>query len=310
MIRTGTNKWLPVVRLRETPLGISLAGALREVNPSKKVAHQRALRLKLQIRCMSSFDLMKKTRSGKIALFLFLGLALNAGMAPLLHAQEAKGWGPIWQQRMTIGQAQLDEAYKLAESGKSSEALAQIDSVIAANPRNWRAHFLKAAVLTLVKRQNDAVQQIDISIDLAKKARVSGDLLAQMYESKSRTCADIGRYEDAKHSLEAAYRLQPKDPTTLNDLAWLLATSPNGRLRNGRRAVTFAQKSCALTNWNNAFSIDTLAAAYAAAGDFPRAVEFQQRAIGALDPKDRAVQLPGMKSRLQLYSSRRAYVSS
>jgi spermidine synthase len=259
---------------------------------------------------MSSFDLMKKTRFGKIALFLFLGLGLNAGMAPFLHAQEAKGWGTIWQQRMTIGQAQLDEAYQLAESGKSSEALAQIDSVIAANPRNWRAHFLKAAVLTLVKRQNDAVQQIDISIDLAKKARVSADLLAQMYESKSQTCADIGRYEDAKRSLEAAYRLQPKDPTTLNDLAWLLATSPNGRLRNGRRAVTFAEKSCALTNWNNAFSIDTLAAAYAAAGDFSRAVEFQQRAIDALDPKDRAVQLPGMKSRLQLYSSRRAYVSS
>jgi tetratricopeptide (TPR) repeat protein len=259
---------------------------------------------------MSSFDLMKRTRSGKIALFLFLGLAINAGTAPFLDAQEPKGWGTIWQQRMTIGQAQLDEAYKLAESGKSSEALAQIDSVIAANPRNWRAHFLKAAVLTLVKRQNDAVQQIDISIDLAKKARVSADLLAQMYESKSRTCADIGRYEDAKRSLEAAYRLQPKDPTTLNDLAWLLATSPNGRLRNGRRAVTFAEKSCALTNWNNAFSIDTLAAAYAAAGDFPRAVEFQQRAIDALDPKDRAVQLPGMKSRLQLYSTRRAYVSS
>jgi tetratricopeptide (TPR) repeat protein len=259
---------------------------------------------------MSSFDVMKKTRSTKIALFLFWGVAMYLGTVPLLDAQEAKGWGSIWQQRMTIGQAQLDEAYKLAESGKSSEALAQIDSVIAANPRNWRAHFLKAAVLVLIKRQNDAVQQIDISIDLAKRARVSADLLAQMYESKSRTCADIGRYDDAKRSLEAAYHLQPGDPTTLNDLAWLLATSPNGRLRNGRRAVVFAQKSCSLTNWNNAFSIDTLAAAYAAAGDFPQAVKFQQKAIDALDAKDRAIQLPGMKSRLQLYASRRPYVSS
>jgi tetratricopeptide (TPR) repeat protein len=268
------------------------------------------LRLKLQDSGMSSFDVMKKTRSGKIALSLFLGVVLHIGTAWSLHAQEAKGWGSIWQQRMTIGQAQLDEAYKLAESGKSSEALAQIDSVISANPRNWRAHFLKAAVLTLIKRQNEAVQQIDISIDLAKKARVSSELLAEMYESKSRTCVDIGRYDDAKRSLEAAYHLQPKDPTTLNDLAWLLATAPNARLRNGRRAVGFAQKSCALTNWNNAYSIDTLAAAYAAAGDFSQAVKFQQRAIDALDPKDRAVQLPGMKSRLELYSSRRAYISS
>src|SRR5258708_22535824 len=145
---------------------------------------------------MSNFDVRKKTRSGKIALCLFLELGVQVGMAPLLRAQEAKGWGSIWQQRMTIGQAQLDEAYKLAESGKSSQALAQIDSVIAANPRNWRAHFLKAAVLTLIKRQNDAVQQVDIRIDLAKKRRRAGDLLAQIYESKARTCADIGRYED------------------------------------------------------------------------------------------------------------------
>ncbi len=253
---------------------------------------------------------MKKPRSAKFVLFLFLVIALYLGAVPILPAQEAKGWGSIWQQRMTIGQAQLDEAFKLAESGKSSEALAQIDSVIAANPRNWRAYFLKAAVLILVRRQNDAVQQIDISIDLAKKARVSSELLAQMYASKSRTCLDIGRYDDAKRSLEAANRLQPSDPTTLNDLAWLLATSPNGRLRNGRRAVMFAQKSCTLTNWSNAFSIDTLAAAYAAAGDFSQAVKFQQRAIDALGPKDRAIQLPGMKSRLQLYSSRRAYVAS
>src|ERR1700745_2418838 len=158
---------------------------------------------------MSNFDVMKKTRFGEIALALFWAFVLHIGMTSSAYAQEAKGWGSIWQQRMTIGQAQLDEAYKLAGSGKSSEALAQIDSVIAANPRNWRAHFLKAAVLTLIKRQNDAVQQIDISIDLAKKARVSADLLAQMYESKSRTCVDVGRYEDAKRPLEAAYICSP-----------------------------------------------------------------------------------------------------
>jgi tetratricopeptide (TPR) repeat protein len=290
--------------------GISLAGAFSKANPSKKVAQQMTLRLESQNPCMTSSEVIKKTRSAKIALFLFLATSICAATASFVQAQEQKGWGSIWQQRMTIGQAQLDEAYKLAEGGKSTEALAQIDSVIAANPRNWRAHFLKAAVLILVKRQNDAVQQIDISIDLARKANVSAELLAQMYGSKSRTCVDVGRYDDAKRALEAANHLQPSDPTTLNDLAWLLATSPNGRVRNGRRAVGFAQKSCALTNWGNAFSIDTLAAAYAAAGDFSQAVKFQQRAIDALDPKDRAIQLPGMRSRLELYSSRHAYVSS
>jgi tetratricopeptide (TPR) repeat protein len=260
---------------------------------------------------MTSSDVtLKSLRTAtKIAWFFLLATTFCDATASFAQAQEEKGWGSVWQQRMTIGQAQLDEAYKLAEGGKSSQALSQIDSVIAANPRNWRAHFLKAAVLTLLKRPNDAVQQIDMSIELARKANVSAELLAQMYSSKSRTCTDIGRYDDARRSLEAANRLTPSDPTTLNDLAWLLATSPNGRVRNGRRAVAFAEKSCSLTNWNNAYSIDTLAAAYAAAGDFPQAIKFQQRAIDTLDSKDRIVQLPGMQSRLELYYSRRPYIS-
>src|SRR5260370_35374681 len=134
---------------------------------------------------MSNFDVRKKTRSGKIALFLFLELAVQVGTVPLLRAQEAKGWGSIWQQRMTIGQAQLDEAYKLAESGKSSQALAQIDSVIAANPGNWRAPFLKAAGFTLYKRHKDAVHQIDINFVLSKKTNVSQSCHVQTSTTKA-----------------------------------------------------------------------------------------------------------------------------
>ena len=252
---------------------------------------------------------MKVTRSAAFWTAVFLVLAAYLLSAESGFAQSRPGWGEIWQQRMTIGQAQLDGAFKLAESGKVNEALAMIDQVIASDPNNWRSYFLKSAVLILAKRGSEALKQIDTSINLARRSNVSAGLLAELYESKARSCIDYGRYDEAKKSLEQAVHLQPTDPSTLNDLAWMLATSKDVRVRDGRRAVAIATKACILSNWKNAFSIDTLAAASATAGNFADAVKYQQLAITHLEPDDRKAQLPGMEQRLHQYSSGQIFTS-
>jgi Flp pilus assembly protein TadD len=222
-------------------------------------------------------------------------------------SKEEQGWGSIWQQRMTIGQAALDDAYKLAAQGKVNEALEMVNRIIANYPTNWRAHFLKAAVLVLAKRGDDALREMDESIRLAQHSNVSAALLSELYQSKGRSCIDYGRYQDAKRALEMAVHLRPDDPTTLNDLAWMLATAQDKQVRNGHRAVNLASKACRLSRWTNAFAIDTLAAAYAEAGRFDEAVRYEQLAIQNLNPEDRNDQLDGMLSRLQLYESGRPY---
>ena len=250
---------------------------------------------------------MKDTRSGTFWCHIFILAALSWPCSRPLLGQTADGWGGIWQQRMSIGQARLDEAFKLAESGKATEALAQIDAIINTNPDNWRAHFLKAAVLVLVKRQDDALQQIDVSIKLAKKGNVSQSLLAQLYSSKARTCIDAHRYEDARRALDGAIHIDPTDNSSLNDLAWLLATAPELRVRNPHRAIALAKRCCGLNRWTNAYSIDTLAAAYAAQGDFNQAIRYQQLAMQALNRSERTEQLGAMQDRLKLYSNHQTY---
>ncbi len=238
-------------------------------------------------------------------LSLFTAICLVSNLRA--QSTETRGWGDIWQRRMTIGQAALDDAFKLAQAGKVSDALNIIDQVIATNPRNWRAYFLKAAVLTLAKRDNEALQLIDTSIRLARKDNVSAALLAELYESKGRSCVDAGRYPEARQSLEAAVKLQPNDPGTLNDLAWMLATASDTRIRNGRKAVALALRACTLGQWTNAFAIDTLAAAYAESGDFANAQKYQAWAMQQLDPDDRKEQLPGMQDRLRMYQQGRPF---
>jgi tetratricopeptide (TPR) repeat protein len=64
----------------------------------------------------------------------------------------------------------------------------------------------------------------------------------------------------------------PDSPRMLDELAWLLATYPDPGSRDGAEAVRLAGHACDLTERKIPALLDTLAAAYAEAGDFPRAI--------------------------------------
>jgi tetratricopeptide (TPR) repeat protein len=92
--------------------------------------------------------------------------------------------------------------------------------------------------------------------------------------------------------------------TTLNNLAWTLATSKAAEMRDGTNAVRLAEKAVYATHRKDALCLDTLAAAYAETQQFDKAVTTQQEAIGLLqseqDKKD-------YTARLKLYQSNRPY---
>jgi len=96
-----------------------------------------------------------------------------------------------------------------------------------------------------------------------------------------------------------------------NALAWLYATSSDTRYLDAANAVRLA--GLAVQQDSNHSNIDTLAAAYARAGDFKQAVENQERAINLLREDfripdgDRARRLDDYKSRQRLYAGRQAY---
>ena len=65
----------------------------------------------------------------------------------------------------------------------------------------------------------------------------------------------------------------------MNNLAWVLATSPDESLRNGRRAIELATKACEVTDYKQPHILSTLAAGYAETGDFATAVEWSKKAL-------------------------------
>ena len=86
------------------------------------------------------------------------------------------------------------------------------------------------------------------------------------------------KFSDAATHYLAALKIQPDAPELLNNLAWLLATCPNKKVRDGRQAIQFSQRACELTQSEQTIYVGTLAAAYAAAGDFDAAVVTARKA--------------------------------
>lgn len=113
---------------------------------------------------------------------------------------------------------------------------------------------------------------------------------------------DFGR---ALAEYDRAIKLDVMSHYMHGDYAWILATCPDQRFRDGKKAIASATQACELTEWRGPMSLDTLAAAYAENGDFAQAVAWQQKAI-ALLPADSPVRA-GYLGRLTLYRAGRPY---
>ncbi|MFC1636684.1 hypothetical protein ACFL5Z_17790, partial [Planctomycetota bacterium] len=94
-----------------------------------------------------------------------------------------------------------------------------------------------------------------------------------------------------------------------NDLAWLRATCVMAEFRDGAKAVEQASKASELTNFKKAHYVGTLAAAYAEAGDFDSAVEWQKKAIDLLTEEEEGLRAD-FEERLKLYQSGKPYRES
>ena len=88
----------------------------------------------------------------------------------------------------------------------------------------------------------------------------------------------------------------------------MLATSPDPTLRNGPEALALATDLCKKTQYGNVQYLDTLAAAYAAAGRFDAAVATSERAAAIADQRGVSGLAGEIRSRSALYREGRDYV--
>lgn len=123
---------------------------------------------------------------------------------------------------------------------------------------------------------------------------------APAIEARGDAYLNIGEHATAIEDYNKALALDPDSDHVLNNLAWVLATSPDDAVRNGKRAIELATKAAELTEFKESHILSTLAAAYAETGDFDKAKEWSTKAV-AISEAEQGSTLEQLKGELESY---------
>ena len=159
-----------------------------------------------------------------------------------------------------------------AERNDYPAAIRDFRKLVAQKPDDAVIMAQLAMLYMAAKQPRQAIRRFTRSIELDEKNFGS-------WRGRSDAEISIGDHKAARADLEKALELQPDDAGVLNNLAWLLATSPDDAIRDGKRAIELARKACEETQWKQPHIISTLAAGYAETGDFAEARKFSQQAV-------------------------------
>jgi tetratricopeptide (TPR) repeat protein len=226
--------------------------------------------------------------------------AINSGeLSPMELESTYYNRGYAWDERGEYGKAIADytkaielnpkftEAYynrgnAWESKGQVDKAIADYTRTITLNPKHVNAYYKRGGLAKTKKQVDRAISDYTSAITLNPR-------FAYAYNNRGNAWDDIGRYDKAIADYTKAMALKPNDPTAYSNLAWVLATCPDERYRDGKRAVTLAEKASGIRE--TAHILDTLAAAYAEAQMFPEAIKTEEKAIARLqkDGKNDAV---------------------
>ena len=148
----------------------------------------------------------------------------------------------------------------------------------------------------------------------AESLRLRPDVPAAHY-NVGNALLGLGRRDQAERHFNAALKGDPGYRLAAQGLArsrlqraWMLATSPDASIRRPREAVTVAERAVADLGERSAPALDVLAAAYAAAGDFDKAIATVREALNAFDARVAPTFADAVRRRLTLYQRRMPYV--
>jgi tetratricopeptide (TPR) repeat protein len=197
-------------------------------------------------------------------------------------------------------EAHSNLALALSMQGKYNEAVKHFARVLELNPKYSNGHERMGELLIAAGRPDEAVVHLN-------KALQTSAGISNVYAKLGTAYNQLGKYDSAIQNWTKAIELTPDNADVLNDAAWLLATVSDVSVRDADKAIEFAERACELTGHKNPGFLDTLAAAYAAAGRFDEAAKTAEQAVDIADADGQKDLSNEIQGRLKLYQAGQPY---
>jgi len=164
-----------------------------------------------------------------------------------------------------------DIANALARKGRLDEAMLHLREAVKFQPDYADAHYNLGTALFQKGELNEAIAEYRTTLSIHPYD-------AGAHTSLGNALVQKGFFGEAVDHYEKALQSEPDSILPLNNLAWVMSTGPDDSLRNNEIAVELATKANQLSKESNPVFTRTLAAAYAQAGQFEKAIETARRA--------------------------------
>jgi tetratricopeptide (TPR) repeat protein len=183
-------------------------------------------------------------------------------------------------------------------SGKYRDAIEDYNRALRLNTRDWAAHNSRGHARYRLGLYREALEDYNQAVNLNPRYPAA-------YANRGDAYADQGYFDRAATDYRRAIELNASFGRAYQGAAWLMATCPEERYRDAKKAIEAAQKALELDGWNDYRYVDALAAAYANAERFDDAQETIKKAIEMV--KDRPDQKKALEERLALYQENKPY---
>lgn len=162
------------------------------------------------------------------------------------------------------------------QENRYPDAIADLERLVQVNPENRGLLLRLATFYQLDKRPKNALR-------IADRLVKSDPTDWQAYRLRGDIQLAMGNHSQAIEDYEKAVENISEDEEdysgVLNNLSWVLSTSPDDSVRNGNRALELALQACEMTKYKEPHILSTLAAAYAETKDFDKAKEWSVKAV-------------------------------